>query len=173
MKRLGLILAALSLLGAGYYLRRLAPRGLRARAPQSLRAVPGSTSAPAPWSAAPSAPTPSGWRSLPAPAPAPRPTPPPDTTELRVKPWAKTIVQPFLSLFMEGRKPAATTIGHRIYYYDAPSDQTRKHEYVHVEQADRLGTVGFMAAYTAEWFKKGYHKNKFEVEACDRARRTP
>ncbi len=40
-----------------------------------------------------------------------------------------------------------------------------KHELKHVEQYQQLGKLRFLIAYILEWFRHGYHKNKFEVEA--------
>jgi GNAT superfamily N-acetyltransferase len=39
------------------------------------------------------------------------------------------------------------------------------HELKHVEQYRRHGFAGFLVQYLAEWIKKGYYNNKFEVEA--------
>ena len=43
------------------------------------------------------------------------------------------------------------------------------HELVHVEQFKRYGFLRFLLLYLAESYKKGYHNNKFEVEARQRA----
>lgn len=39
------------------------------------------------------------------------------------------------------------------------------HELTHVQQIDNLGLINFSYQYLMESFKKGYHNNKFEVEA--------
>jgi hypothetical protein len=61
--------------------------------------------------------------------------------------------------------PDAFTLGHVIFYWTPPTDAIRRHERMHVEQARRLGTLRFFAAYLAEHFRRGYRFNKFELEA--------
>ena len=39
------------------------------------------------------------------------------------------------------------------------------HELKHVEQYQKHGFAGFIIKYLAEWMKKGYYYNRFEVEA--------
>ncbi|MGB3007671.1 MAG: DUF4157 domain-containing protein [Chitinophagaceae bacterium] len=39
------------------------------------------------------------------------------------------------------------------------------HELKHIQQYRENGFLGFIAKYLFEWMKKGYFKNKFEVEA--------
>jgi Domain of unknown function (DUF4157) len=39
------------------------------------------------------------------------------------------------------------------------------HEIKHVEQYKQHGFAGFICKYLIEWVKKGYHNNRFEVEA--------
>jgi hypothetical protein len=39
------------------------------------------------------------------------------------------------------------------------------HELKHVEQYDRLGTLGFLVQYFIDYARNGYWNNKFEVEA--------
>jgi len=40
-----------------------------------------------------------------------------------------------------------------------------KHELCHIRQYKQHGYVGFIVKYLWESLKKGYHNNKFEVEA--------
>ncbi|MGB8190446.1 MAG: DUF4157 domain-containing protein [Chitinophagaceae bacterium] len=40
-----------------------------------------------------------------------------------------------------------------------------KHELCHIEQFRRFGFFRFIGMYLLESFKKGYHNNKYEVEA--------
>lgn len=44
-----------------------------------------------------------------------------------------------------------------------------RHEMVHIEQFQRYGFFRFLFLYLAEWVRKGYYNNKFEVEARNRA----
>lgn len=65
----------------------------------------------------------------------------------------------------------AFTLGKTIYLYNATAQEfmhnTRwvKHELKHVEQFKRYGFISFIARYTIETIRKGYHENKYEVEA--------
>ncbi len=66
---------------------------------------------------------------------------------------------------------AAIVFGSTVYLHNT----TRKefladtgwvcHELKHVQQYREHGFIRFMARYLIEWVKKGYYKNKFEVEA--------
>lgn len=40
-----------------------------------------------------------------------------------------------------------------------------KHELCHIEQFRRYGFIRFIALYLIESIRKGYYKNKYEVEA--------
>lgn len=40
-----------------------------------------------------------------------------------------------------------------------------KHEQCHIEQYRRHGFIGFIARYTWESIRRGYHNNRFEAEA--------
>lgn len=40
-----------------------------------------------------------------------------------------------------------------------------KHELCHIGQFKRFGFFGFIALYLLESVRKGYHKNKYEIEA--------
>jgi Domain of unknown function (DUF4157) len=39
------------------------------------------------------------------------------------------------------------------------------HELKHVEQYQKHGTTMFLVLYLVEWIRKGYYKNRFEIEA--------
>jgi len=43
------------------------------------------------------------------------------------------------------------------------------HELVHVAQFQRYGTARFLLLYLLESARRGYHLNRFEVEARERA----
>ena len=40
-----------------------------------------------------------------------------------------------------------------------------KHELCHIDQYKQYGITGFIVRYLVESIRKGYHNNKFEVEA--------
>jgi hypothetical protein len=40
------------------------------------------------------------------------------------------------------------------------------HELKHVDQFQQYGTLRFLWLYLQEHLKNGYHKNRFEIEAC-------
>lgn len=72
-----------------------------------------------------------------------------------------------------GVSNVAFTLGKTIYLYNATTREFLhdarwvKHELKHVEQFQRYGFIPFLALYTFETIKKGYRKNKYEVEARD------
>jgi len=47
------------------------------------------------------------------------------------------------------------------------------HELAHVAQFQRYGTVRFLLLYLLESARRGYHLNRFEVEAREKARSAP
>jgi hypothetical protein len=65
----------------------------------------------------------------------------------------------------------AIVFGKTIYLYGvAPeiflqNEPWVKHELKHVAQYRQFGFVPFIFLYLAEWIKKGYYNNRFEVEA--------
>lgn len=76
-----------------------------------------------------------------------------------------------IAAYCLGVENVAFTLGKTIYLYNATAQEfmhnTRwvKHELKHVEQFKRYGFISFLARYTIETIRKGYHKNKYEVEA--------
>lgn len=65
----------------------------------------------------------------------------------------------------------AMVIGKTIYLHNASKDhfledkKWLKHELMHVIQQKKMGTLPFLWCYMIESLKKGYHNNRFEVEA--------
>jgi hypothetical protein len=65
----------------------------------------------------------------------------------------------------------ALTLGKTIHLYRATrqellqNNRWLRHELAHVEQFRRYGFFTFILLYLAEWLKKGYYANRFEVEA--------
>lgn len=71
---------------------------------------------------------------------------------------------------MQGHAAAVTLGGTILVHPDAGIDEgLLEHELVHVRQwrEDRL----FAARYVAEWVRRGYRKNRYEVEAYEHERR--
>ena len=68
-------------------------------------------------------------------------------------------------------KNMAMTLGRTIHLYNADRSQLTnnkrwlRHELKHVEQFGRYGFFLFLILYTYESLRKGYHNNRFEVEA--------
>lgn len=48
---------------------------------------------------------------------------------------------------------------------DEVKETTKRHELEHVYQIRRKGFIRWHLSYFAEWLKKGYYDNKYEVEA--------
>lgn len=65
----------------------------------------------------------------------------------------------------------AMTLGRTIHLYNADKTQLKnnkrwlRHELKHVEQFGKYGFMFFLILYTIESIRKGYHNNRFEVEA--------
>ncbi|MBX3254326.1 MAG: DUF4157 domain-containing protein [Chitinophagaceae bacterium] len=65
----------------------------------------------------------------------------------------------------------AFTLGKTIHLHNATrheflrDERWVKHELKHVEQFRQYGFVNFVVRYTVETIRKGYHNNKYEVEA--------
>ena len=65
----------------------------------------------------------------------------------------------------------ALVVGHTIHLHNVSKQEFLKsrswvlHELKHVEQYERMGTVGFLWKYLRESMKRGYYKNALEVEA--------
>lgn len=70
-----------------------------------------------------------------------------------------------------GANNVAMVIGSTIYLYGVTKENFLKreawlnHELKHVEQYLRYGIFYFLLLYVVETIRKGYHNNKFEVEA--------
>lgn len=64
------------------------------------------------------------------------------------------------------------TIRRTIYCRKATLHRrTHAHEAAHVEQFARYGVLGFLWRYLREWFRSGYARNPFEIEAHQYAAR--
>lgn len=70
-----------------------------------------------------------------------------------------------------GVSSVALTIGRTIHLHNAgaaeflANERWVRHELAHVEQFRRYGLLRFMVLYLAESLRRGYHDNRFEVEA--------
>lgn len=70
-----------------------------------------------------------------------------------------------------GKKKCAITIADTIHLYNTSREDFMankkwvRHELKHVEQYKAHGMVRYWALYLYESMRKGYHNNKFEVEA--------
>ena len=68
-------------------------------------------------------------------------------------------------------KQVAIVFGNTIYLHNTSREEFLanqawvKHELQHIRQYKRYGFVRFLALYLLESIKKGYHNNRFEVEA--------
>lgn len=51
------------------------------------------------------------------------------------------------------------------YHLGTPSPALKRHERVHWEQYRRHGRAWFLVLYLIENVRRGYHDNKFEIEA--------
>lgn len=75
---------------------------------------------------------------------------------------------------------SAVTLGHHIFYEAKESNvnpQVRRHEHIHVEQCERLTTIGFFIVYFFYYVKfrlegqshwEAYRANPLEIEAFAR-----
>ena len=76
-----------------------------------------------------------------------------------------------LAAFYLNENKMAITIGDRIYLFEATTKQFLEnekwlcHELTHVKQFQKFGKFKFVFLYLFESIKKGYHNNKFEIEA--------
>lgn len=59
----------------------------------------------------------------------------------------------------------AITLYPFIFYNGEPDADTKRHEWVHVAQIQRLGWIKFYLLYIWYHFKYGYRDNPFENEA--------
>lgn len=65
----------------------------------------------------------------------------------------------------------AIVIGKTIHLWNVDTEtfltnpKWLRHELCHIRQFQRFGFVGFILKYIVESIQKGYHNNKYEVEA--------
>ena len=65
----------------------------------------------------------------------------------------------------------ALVLGKTIHLWNTTSteflqnEKWVKHEICHVKQYQQYGVAGFIGRYLWESIKKGYHQNKYEIEA--------
>jgi len=70
-----------------------------------------------------------------------------------------------------GSNNAAMVIGKTIHLHNVSkaafleNKSWVKHEMCHIEQYKKYGTLVFITRYLLESIKKGYHNNRYEVEA--------
>lgn len=70
-----------------------------------------------------------------------------------------------------GTRSVAMVIGKTIHLWGIneaefeADERLKKHELCHVRQYQQYGTLGFIWRYVGESLRKGYHNNRFEVEA--------
>jgi len=82
----------------------------------------------------------------------------------------KSLIARVAALLMR-EKRIAIVFGNTIHLWNASKGELiqnktwLQHELVHVEQFKKYGYIKFILMYTWELLKKGYYKNKFEVEA--------
>lgn len=83
----------------------------------------------------------------------------------------EVVLDGFLGRFMRRRNWAGTTIPLPfltvILYYTAPEPEIRCHEFVHVEQREALGLLGFWVNYIRNAVTFGYQKNPMELAAYE------
>jgi hypothetical protein len=81
-----------------------------------------------------------------------------------------SLIAKLAAAYLKERR-VAVTIGNKIYLHNCSREEFLKnkkwvcHELVHTFQYKRLGGFRFMIEYLFEMLTKGYHKNKFEIEA--------
>jgi hypothetical protein len=82
----------------------------------------------------------------------------------------QTLIARIAAFFLKGEK-VALVLGKTIHLHGATAgellDAPRwlRHELRHVQQYRQHGRISFLARYTWESFRKGYWKNRYEVEA--------
>ncbi len=76
-----------------------------------------------------------------------------------------------IAAFCLGVNNVAFTLGKTIYLHNATrqeflrDERWVKHELKHVEQFGEHGYINFVFKYVFETIRRGYHNNKYEVEA--------
>ncbi len=68
------------------------------------------------------------------------------------------------------KKTGAITIYPYVFYRSKEDkEKLMDHEKVHIEQVKKKGWLKFYGSYIVETIKKGYKKNKYEVEAREKS----
>lgn len=82
----------------------------------------------------------------------------------------KSLMARVAALLMREQR-IAIVFGNTIHLWNASKEELIRnktwlqHELIHVEQFKKYGYTKFIFMYLCELVKKGYYKNKFEVEA--------
>ena len=82
----------------------------------------------------------------------------------------KSLIARIAALFLHEKSIAVVT-GKTIHLWNTSKEdfinnkKWLQHELMHVQQFKKYGFIRFLFLYTWESLKKGYHKNRFEVEA--------
>lgn len=63
------------------------------------------------------------------------------------------------------KETVAVTLYPFIFYNGKPTADTKRHEWVHIEQVKKKGWIRFYLTYLWYNIKYGYDKNPFEKEA--------
>jgi hypothetical protein len=88
------------------------------------------------------------------------------TVRIRERAWIAKLAAKRL-----GYERVAMVVGQTIYLHNITArqflanEQWLRHELKHVEQFRRYGLFRFLLLYGWESLKKGYHQNKYEIEA--------
>lgn len=82
----------------------------------------------------------------------------------------KSLIARVAALLMR-EKRIAIVLGNTIHLWNVNREDIIRnktwlqHELIHVEQFEKYGYTKFILMYLWEFLKRGYYKNKFEVEA--------
>lgn len=91
---------------------------------------------------------------------------------MKVKIKENSLIAKIAALNFKG-KATAITVGKTIHLYKISKNDFLKdkrwlrHELQHILQFQQYGFIQFISLYAFELLKKGYHDNKWEVEARD------
>lgn len=83
-----------------------------------------------------------------------------------------------IAAYKLGSKSVAMVIGKTIYLHNCSKEDFLNdqrwvnHELTHVKQYNELGLFRFLGLYLLETLKRGYEKNRFEVEARQEEKNT-
>ncbi|MDP3770608.1 MAG: hypothetical protein Q8R40_06805 [bacterium] len=89
----------------------------------------------------------------------------PTSLELRKNPYAIVIkIKNFLWVFGYMKNARAMAIGHTVLLSPRIEDRDLEHEFVHVQQYQRMPLIQPILYYI-ELFRNGYRNNKYEDEA--------